>query len=412
VVGTVLGSVEWPTPMDGQPLITGNVSEDATTASVAVADRLVLKVLRQVEPGIHPQAEIGHYLTYRKQFDHAAPLLGTLEYRRRGSEAVTLALLHGFVKNEGTAWQYSLDELSRFFERVLALPAEQRQPPPIERSAAGLLRGEAPPLLKELVGQYYDSARLLGQRVAELHRALGEDTPYPAFAPEPMTPLYQRSLYQSMRNVQQRTMQELARNFSILPPDAQAAAQWVLSHNEDMLRRFRDLVSRRLFGRRIRCHGNLGLGELLFTGKDFVVIDFEGEAERSLGDRRLKRLPLGDVAIMVRSFHHAALAPLVDDPDRRGRTPGMIRPEDVSLLEAWADGWSTLAATAFVSSYEEHTAGLALVPETPEDFERLLADFVLERALRELSIELEDRPSWAIISLRGILQLIGPAAAH
>jgi maltose alpha-D-glucosyltransferase/alpha-amylase len=226
-----------------------------------------------------------------------------------------------------------------------------------------------------------------------------------------MTPLYQRSLYQSMRNVQQRTMQELARNFSSLAPEAQAAAQQVLTHNEEMLRRFRELVSRRLFGRRIRCHGNVGLGELQFTGKDFVVLDFEGEAERSLGDRRLKRLPLGDIAIMVRSFHHAALSPLIDQPDRRGRSPGMIRPEDISLLEPWADAWSTLAAPAFVRSYEQHIAGLALAPDTAEDFERLLADFVLERALRELSIELEDRPTWAIISLRGILQQLGPSTA-
>jgi maltose alpha-D-glucosyltransferase/alpha-amylase len=411
VVGTLMGSIDWQSPPEGGPAAVFSVGEDASTASVAIAERLVLKVLRRVEPGIHPQVEIGHYLTYRKGFEHVASLVGTLEYRRRGAEPTTLAILHRYVQNEGTAWQYSLDELSRFFERVLALPSDQHEPPPTERSPAGLFVGEIPLQVRDLIGQYLDSARLLGQRTAELHRALGADVPNAAFAPEPITPLYQRSLYQSMRNVHQRTMHDLAQHVSSLPPEAQSDASQVLARGDEILRRLRAVVSRRLTGRRIRCHGNLGLGELLFTGKDFVILDFEGEPERSLGDRRLKRLPLGDLAIMVRSFHHAAMAPLLDQSDRRGRTPGMIRTEDIAFLEKWANLWSAAASTAFVRSYQEHIAGLALVPEVPEDFEEFLIDFLLERALRELSIEIEVRPVWATISLRGILQLLGPQLA-
>ncbi len=263
------------------------------------------------------------------------------------------------------------------------------------------------------MGRYLESAALLGRRTAELHQALAGPTFDPAFAPEPLTPLHQRSLYQSLRNTQQRTLHELLVNQGRLPTDAQPLVQEVLGKSEEMLRRFGALVSRRLGGQRIRCHGNLGLGELLFTGKDFVIIDFEGEPERPLGERRVKRLPFGDLATMVRSFHHAALMPFLGDGDHRGRTPGMIRSEDVPLLEPWAELWFVAASTEFIRAYQEHTAQAPFLPATGDDFESLLADFLLERALWELALELEARPAWAVISLRAIVQLIAapqPAA--
>jgi maltose alpha-D-glucosyltransferase/alpha-amylase len=365
-------------------------------------------VLRQVEPGIHPQVEIGRHLTQNRGFEHAAALVGTLEYGRRGIEPTTLAILHRFVPHEGTAWQYTLDELSRFFERVLSLPADQRQPPLPALSKAGLAIGEIPLLVQELMNRYLDSAKLLGQRTAEMHRALGADRLDPAFSPEPLSPLYQRSLYQSMRNVEQRTLHQLSRHFGDLTAEVQPLARQVMERSDEMLRRFRAMVGHRFGGRRIRCHGNLGLGELLFTGKDFVIIDFEGEPGHSLGERRVKRLPLRDVATMVRSFHPAALGALLGEGGPRGRTPGMIRPEDVGLLETWAQVWFAWVAAAFARSYQEHIATSNLMPASSDEFDSLLADFLLERALRELGQELEDRPHWAVISLRAILQLLGP----
>jgi maltose alpha-D-glucosyltransferase/alpha-amylase len=269
-----------------------------------------------------------------------------------------------------------------------------------------------PPHVAELIGRYLDSARLLGQRTAELHLALGAETYDPAFSPESVTTMYQRSLYQSMRNTQQNTLHDLALSLRRLPDDAQAEARQVLAKSDEMLLRFQSLMTRRFGGQRIRCHGNLGLGELLFTGKDFVIIDFEGEAGRSLGERRVKRSPLGDVATMLRSFHHAALGALFGASSHRGRVPGMIRPEDVPGLDPWVNLWNLWVSTAFVRSYQERTAGASFLPKSPEEFELLLAHYLLERALRELGYELEDRPAWAIISLRGILQLLEPTSGQ
>jgi maltose alpha-D-glucosyltransferase/alpha-amylase len=410
LAGTLFGPIDWPAPTDGSPVHAPIVADHTTSTAVALAERLLLRMLRHVEPGIHPQVEIGRYLTHHKGFEHVAPLVGSLEYRRRGAEPTTLAVLHRFVPNEGTAWQYTLDELSRFFERVLALPPEHREPHQPPTTIAGLAQGEMPSLLQVLVGGYFDSARLLARRTAELHRVLGAETLDPAFNPENMTPLSQRSLYQSMRNVQQRTLHDLSTSLSKLPEEAQAAARLVQGLSPEMLRRFQALVNRRLGGKRIRCHGNLGLGELLFTGKDFAIIDFEGEPDRSLGERRVKRSPLGDVATLVSSFHHAAMGALLSEGHRRGRRPGMIRPEDVGLLEQWAHLWYVWVSTVFVRTYQEHTAGCSFLPADAGEFEAFLSDFLLERALRELAYELEERPNWAPISLRAILQLVGPKA--
>jgi maltose alpha-D-glucosyltransferase/alpha-amylase len=412
ISGTLFEPLEWQPSADGAPPHVSHVHEDDTSAAVTLDQRLVLKVLRQVEPGIHPQVEMGRYLTQRAGFANVAPLAGTLEYRRRGAEPTTLAILHRYVPNEGTAWQYSLDELSRYFERILALPADERQPPLPTRSVSGLAEGPMPPLVEELIGRYLQSAQLLGQRTAELHLAVSRETHDPAFAPENITPLYQRSLYQSMRNLQHQSLHKLSLKLPSLAEEVQGEARKVLQLGDEILRRFRTIVGRRSVGQRIRCHGNLGLGELLFTGKDFVILDFEGEPERPLGERRVKRSPLRDVATMVRSFHHAALGAIYGDGYKRGRTPGMIRPEDVSLLEQWAELWYVWVATTFVRTYQAQMGAASILPVAPETSESLLADFLLERALRELDQELDLRPAWSTISLRAILQLVGAPAAE
>jgi maltose alpha-D-glucosyltransferase/alpha-amylase len=408
IAGVLHGSIDWPVPSNGAPHVS-KVTEDNTSAQVVVADRLLLKIFRQVEPGVHPEVEVGRYLAQQAGFAHAAPLVGTLHYRRRGADPVILADLQRFIVSEGTAWNATVDDLSRYFERVLALPAEQRQAPPPPQSPLSLVDEELPPIVQELVGRFADLARLLGQRTAELHRALAGNLLDAAFTPESFTPMYQRSLYQSLRNVHQRSLLQLARRFDALPAEQQDEARFVLDQGEEMLRRFQALMNRRRTGQRIRCHGNLSLTELLFTGKDFVFVDFEGDSRRSLGDRRTKRTPLTDVASMIRSLHHAASASLVGDGLTHGRTPGMIRPEDVTVLQPWAETWFGWMAATFARSYYQHAAGAGFLPATREECHDLLVDFVLEGALRELGHELEQPRPWLSVPLRAIRSLRTPS---
>src|SRR5262249_12734266 len=152
---------------------------------------------------------------------------------------------------------------------------------------------------------YLDAAALLGRRTAELHLGLAA-VDHPDFRPEPFTSLFQRALYQAMRNLVGQTSDVLSSGAHRLSPDAgRSLADAVLARRTELLARFRRLLEQRIEGERIRTHGDYHLGQVLYTGKDFVVIDFEGEPLRPLSERRLKRSPLRDVAGMLRSFPFA-----------------------------------------------------------------------------------------------------------
>jgi maltose alpha-D-glucosyltransferase / alpha-amylase len=160
-------------------------------------------------------------------------------------------------------------------------------------------------------------------------------------------------------------------------------------------------------GQRIRCHGDYHLGQLLFTGKDFVVVDFEGETTRTIGERRIKRSPLRDVACLVRSLDYAVQSVLLGVTDVRGRPPGMIRPEDRPTLEPWAFSWYDHVAREFLSAYFRAIQPAGLLPQTEEACYDLIELYLLEKALLQIDSELTDRPDWVMIPLRGAVRLLG-----
>jgi maltose alpha-D-glucosyltransferase/alpha-amylase len=398
-------------PIDGLDVPEGSLpsaitQEEQTNTSVVYGDRFILKFFRRLKEGIHPEVEVGRFLTERTSFRHAAPVLGTIEFRSRKSEPITLGVLHGYFANEGSAWQYTLDEVSRFYERVLTLPPAEQHPKVPQGSLVALLDHETPPADQELIGRYLESARLLGQRTAEMHLAFASDHDDPAFAPEPFSRLYQRSVYQSMRNVHRNALEQLRLHLANLSAQEQPEAQRVLESADSILRRFHQILERRLTTFRLRCHGDYNLVEVLFTGKDFYVIDFEGDPTRSLGDRRIKRSPLRDAASMIRSFHYGIESGLLEDGSSRGRSPGLIRPEDVAISEPWARVWYTWVAVSFLKAYLAHPGIRDLLPQAPDDLQALLEAFLFEKALRELDFELTHRARWVRIPLRGVLRLL------
>ncbi|HUF79408.1 MAG TPA: maltose alpha-D-glucosyltransferase [Thermoanaerobaculia bacterium] len=407
------------------------LATEQSNTSIAFGDRFVLKVIRKLEPGVNPDLEIGRYLTERARFEHAPPVAGALELRSRGREPATLAILQGFVDNEGDAWRLTLDYLSRFFERVLTrrvptLPAAVRRATeagpghPLEAALAGIERTEEEALAAALdearvrdetddevaavVGLYPTQAGLLGLRTAELHLALSATTDDPAFAPEPFGELYQRSLYQSMRATTGKSFRQLRRSLRRLPEELRPPAEELLGRREALLARFSGLLGGKIEAVRIRTHGDYHLGQVLWTGKDFVIIDFEGEPARPLSERRIKRSPLRDVAGMLRSFDYAVDAALRELADR-----GVAAPEQQESLASWGRFWYLESAAAFLRAYLETVRGAGIVPEDPEHLRLLLDVYLLEKAVYELGYELDNRPEWAGIPLRGILELIGGA---
>jgi maltose alpha-D-glucosyltransferase/alpha-amylase len=380
---------------------------EQTNVSVLFSNRLVLKVFRRLQEGVNPELEVGRFLSEKKPFPFMAPVLGAIEYHRRRGEPVTLAVLEGFVPNQGTAWQYTLDVLSRFFEQVLATQGLE-PPAPARLPLLELATVDLPAQLHERFDNYLEAARTLGRRTAEMHAALAADLEDPAFTPEPFTSLYQRSVYQSMRNIKGQVFALLRRRLGDLPETTAALAQRVLDQDAAFVQHMREVLAHKIHALRTRCHGQYHLGELLYTGKDFVIIDFEGDPDRSISDRRLKRSPLRDVASMVRSFHYAAYSALLGFGSGRGRAPGMIRPEDQAALEPWARAWYDWVSAAFLRSYQETAGNAPFLPSAPAERKLLFELFLLERALQELGGELRSRPDGVRIPLLGLLTLLEP----
>jgi maltose alpha-D-glucosyltransferase/alpha-amylase len=398
-----------PTAVDGLPVTVHR--SDRNNVSIVLGDRYVLKTFRRVEEVHNPAVEVGRFLTER-EFAGAVPVIGAIEYRRRGSEPATLAVLHRYVPHETTAWQHVLDQLSRFFERVAALSRETAPRPPDAPTLVGPDGpGTEPDGWREMVGESLETARLLGLRTAELHRALASNTADPGFIPEPFGKLYQRSAYQSMRNAVGRLCRRLEAEGHRLHEPARELATRLVRSEQALLRRFRGFLTPDLGGTRIRVHGDYHLARLLYTGKNFVLIDFRGDTSRPVGERRIKRSPLRDVASMIRSFDYAARLTLRGEATSRGRPQGVIRPEDVSWLEPWAAAWTARAAREYVTSYLEAIQPSRLLPPADDGKRILLELLTLEKALHEAELELDNRPDWAAIPLRGALHILGEDAA-
>jgi maltose alpha-D-glucosyltransferase/alpha-amylase len=319
--------------------------------SVIFGERLILKLFRRVEEGINPDLELSHFLTQRG-FANVAPVAGALLYRRGREQTSALAMLQGYVPNQGDGWSQALDELGR-------------------GDRGGIER-------------YESLAALLGRRTAEMHLVLASDTEDPAFEPEPTTMLSTRSVYQSIRTLGMQVMRQVRRQLSGLPEDARAEAERVLELEPKLLPRLKELLDRPISARRIRTHGDYHLGQVLFTGGDYVIVDFEGEPLRPLAERRLKRWAMKDVAGMLRSFTYAAEAAKVE------------------FGEEWADR----ASRAFLTAYWKTAGEAPFTSRTLAERDLLLDAMLIEKTLYETRYELDNRPAWVRIPLRGLTRLL------
>lgn len=372
---------------------------EQSNSTIIYGDQLVLKFYRRIEEGINPEAEITCMLSERHPTVNVPPLAAILEYRRPKRDLATVAVLQGFIANQGDAWHYTLDELNRFFERVLIHRCEITQN--VKRPLVSLLDEEPSAVTKDMIGAYLDAAYLMGQRLADLHLALAEETENPDFAPEHFSKHYQRSVYQSMRNSSGRTMRLLSRQLSSLPEKVQSSARLVLDQRSQLQSFIETFLQHRFTVKRARCHGDLHLGQILYTGKDFVIIDFEGEPLRSMSSRRQKRTVLIDVAGMIRSFNYAVVNTLF-----KQKSAGVITEREITILQPWLEQWESWCSWSLLKSYLKAMVGSPLIPQNKEELGILLDFFILEKAIYELGYELNNRPAWAIIPLAGIQNLI------
>ncbi|HEY5658940.1 MAG TPA: maltose alpha-D-glucosyltransferase [Myxococcota bacterium] len=390
---------------DADDLTPARVRAEQSNTSILFGQRMVFKLFRRLSEGTNPDLELGSFLTERARFSHAPRVAGALEYEVERREPTTVAILQEYIENEGDAWQFTLDQLSLYYEQVLARQDEPEAAHVPAGTPLDLIDRVPPAILHELLGGYLETSRLLGQRTADLHLALASEREDEAFAPEPFSSLYQRSLYQSARNSALRNFALLRAKLAELAPATAAEAQALLAREEQLLEVLRSVVGPRLGGMRIRVHGDYHLGQLLYTGNDFIVTDFEGEPARSIGERRLKRSPLRDVAGMLRSFDYAAHTAL-----REAIGTGVAREEEATALGAWARFWSQWVGSNFLRGYLPPISAAGLIPQDRDELRRLLRALLLDKSVYELGYELNHRPGWARVPIHGTLELLEATA--
>jgi maltose alpha-D-glucosyltransferase/alpha-amylase len=372
---------------------------EQSNTSFIYGNELFFKLYRRLDEGMNPDLEITRFLTEHTSFPNVPPFAGAIEYKRRGSEPIVLGILQALVPNQSDAWTYTLDSLEDYFERVRSRKIGVKEIPQTSKSLLQLAFDDIPVVFQELIsGIFLEMASLLGKRTAELHLALGTELEDPNFAPEPFSVLYQRSLYQSMESLTKRVMEMVRTNLNTLSDDLAGKLISVLGREKVILDQFREIYRKKLLALKIRIHGDYHLGQILFTGNDFVIIDFEGEPARPLSERRLKRSPLRDVAGMIRSFHYAVFNFLFKYSSRDMKFIDGIKP--------WAEIWYKFVAGIFLKSYIDTARNAPFIPNNDEELGTMLRAFLLEKAVYELGYELNNRPNWLIIPIEGINNLL------
>ena len=333
--------------------------------SVAYGDVLIVKALRKVQPGPNLDYEVGDFLTFRARFPHVPALAGATEYVSAAGEVITLGLLQRFVPSHGDGWRWALEQLGRLQPEHADEVSEQ--------------------VFHELIG--------LGTLTASLHGALASDSRDPAFAPEPLTAEDARGWGDRIAEDLYRTCGAVRARLGALPREIADDARTVLASERTFSERVHELQA--LGAERcakIRIHGDYHLGQTLRTDAGFVILDFEGEPARPVAERRRKQCVLVDVAGMLRSLDyavHTALSP-TGTPSPAG------------------ERWARLASASFLEGYLDEIVRVPtrLVPASPSAFSQALSVFELDRALYEVRYELDNRPTWLGIPLRGLARLL------
>ncbi|MBS0418563.1 MAG: maltose alpha-D-glucosyltransferase [Proteobacteria bacterium] len=354
------------------PLHISQTAGQSSNTTVRVGEMFFLKFYRRLQPGINPELEIGRYLTEVVRFPNIVPVAGAAEYRNPDGRVVTLALLQAFVMNQGDGWDYTVNYLVRFLEE----------------------RRTDVAMAEDAHGAYLELVKTLATRTAELHRALATPTSDEAFSPEPIRPQDVSGWVQNVRAEAEKTLDLLQERCAQLPQAIIPDAEFVLSRRDILLKRISEAVPHPPRGLRTRHHGDYHLGQVLLKRNDFIIVDFEGEPDRPLAERRVKHSPLRDVAGMLRSFTYA-------------RRTAMQRctvqsAEDCGRWDVLVDKWESDVRSTFISTYDSIARPAGLY-RSLDDMLPLLRLFEVEKTLYETRYELGNRPDWTPIPLRALI---------
>src|SRR5690606_13975696 len=372
---------------------------EQSNTSIIYNGKYFMKLYRKIENTINPDMELTRFLSEETTFPNVPAFFGSISLSHEDDTQTVLAMVQEAVPNQGDDWEYTKDALQRFFEAVLIQPKTEEPPKLTEDLSRPLLFENIYPEVQDLFdGVFADRISLLGKRTGEMHQAFVSVPENADFTPEAFSLHYQRSLYSSMQSLTRRAFQNLKQQIKHLPDPVKEEAEEVLNMRDKVLKVFKNIFSHKMNTMKIRNHGDFHLGQVLWTGKDFMIIDFEGEPARPYSERRLKRSPLRDVAGIVRSLHYASYSTILDE------RYNIHRVED--NLQEWAEVWFHHMSRFYLHGYLEQVKNENFIPDNEGDFKIMLHTYLLEKAVYELNYELNNRPDWVLIPLRGIKSIL------
>ena len=368
-----------PAETDIDPGEVKRLSGEQSNTSVQVGETAVLKIYRRLQAGQHPELEVGRFLTDVAGFANTPATLGAVEHVAADGTPTALAILQGYVRNQGDAWRLTLDTLVREFDALAMAP------PDAEATVAAAF------------GPYLQYAEILGRRTGEMHLAFATPTDDPAFSTEPLGVDGVAAVAADARSQAERAFEAVG----ALAARSEAAAD--LSGRREACLALVDAVTREpVEAVKTRIHGDYHLGQVLIVQNDVMIVDFEGEPSRSADERRGKSSPLRDVAGMLRSFAYAA--------DSAAREVATRFPEAASRVTAIAAEWLQLTEAEYLRAYEAAVAGSAIWVEDEPSRRRLMKLFLLSKALYEVNYEANNRPDWIETPIRGVLSILDQGA--
>ncbi|WP_460960818.1 putative maltokinase [Spirosoma litoris] len=351
---------------------------DSSNSAMTFGDKYFLKLYRKLFEETNPEVDMVAFLTDESNFTHIPAFGGSIIWKRPASPDVTLGMVQRMVPNDKDSWMQTGDYLNDFLYGV-------------------------PQRMFAIREDVFDKVELLGKRTGEMHCALykpdREGAPTdPAFAPEPFTDEYRTFLIKRFEDLLERRYALLIDNYTKLDPLAQRLA-WVFMEAKEMIETFiADFRTRPLDSLRIRIHGDYHLGQVLATTSDFVIIDFEGEPESTITERKIKHSPLKDVAGMIRSYHYAVSAKLFNSTETDNLDP--------DHLQRVSDRWFYLIRDTFLDAYLDVFGAPHPLFKNNSEINFLLLIYLLEKAVYELGYEISYRPAWVKIPLKGIIDVI------
>lgn len=355
------------------------LSAEQSNSSMIIGDAMVLKVIRRVVPGIHPESEIGGYLT-ELEFKNIAPMLGEVRRVDLQGQSHTLMILQGYVSNQGDAWQWTQDTLERAIRDELAggLSVHENQYAALDE-------------LETFAG-------MLGQRLGEMHVLLAKPSENSEFGFVTATEADVGEWTRSISNLVSEALDAISTGF-VFGAEGSRSSQWLLNHRAEMIELVHKLAAESAGGIRIRVHGDLHLGQVLVVGGDAYFIDFEGEPNRSMAERRERQSPLKDVAGMLRSFDYAAAMAIRDAQSADSSS-------DAEKARSTIAGvYLSQARAAFQEAYYMAAEKLPHAWQASQGADSALALFRIEKAAYEILYEAHFRQEWLDVPMQGLMEI-------